>query len=338
MKNTYNSIVLSLIFALSSLCCFQNAYAGPFENGQAAYNSGQYAQAKVYWSKAAKNGHAEANYALGKLYEDGQGVTQSFNTAFGHYTQAGFKNHIPATYKVATYHYEGKSIAKSHSLAAIWFEKAADNGHADAQYHMGKMYDLGQGLPNNPEKSKNYYKKAASNGHAKAQSYLRQKGVTWPKGKTAPQPVARPSKSNTPKIQKPVTRKPPRNMDKAVSALFATKHLVIDGEKAYFTQDYALALEKFQQAANKGSSEAQVFLGRMYNDGNGVTKSYTQALKWFQKSATQNNAEAMYRIGINYAYGRGVEKSTSKAIFWFRKSSDLGYEPATNVLASFWKK
>jgi TPR repeat protein len=56
----------------------QPAAAGPLEDGQAAYNSGDYATALKLWHPLADQGVAAAQYNLGNIYGGGLGVPQNY--------------------------------------------------------------------------------------------------------------------------------------------------------------------------------------------------------------------------------------------------------------------
>ena len=86
--------------------------------------------------KAAARGDAEAQYNLGWMYSNGEGVP--------------------------------KNIAKTFE----WFQKAAAQQHADAQYNLGLMYRDGEGVTKDTIKAIEWFQKAASQGHAKAQFLL----------------------------------------------------------------------------------------------------------------------------------------------------------------------
>ena len=53
------------------------AWAG-LDEGAAAYIRGDYATAIREWRPLAKQGHAPAQFILGIMYEDGQGVPQDY--------------------------------------------------------------------------------------------------------------------------------------------------------------------------------------------------------------------------------------------------------------------
>ncbi|WP_148132454.1 tetratricopeptide repeat protein, partial [Neisseria sp. HMSC074B07] len=68
------------------------------------------AQAVQWYRKAAEQGLADAQYNLGMMYANGQGVRQDY------------------------------------AEAVRWFRKTAEQGLAEAQYNLGLAYEQGQGV------------------------------------------------------------------------------------------------------------------------------------------------------------------------------------------------
>ena len=62
----------------------------------------------------------------------------------------------------------------------------------------------------------------------------------------------------------------------------------------------AAALAQLQTAAQSGDANAQLWLGVMYNFGQGVPQDYAQALSWYRKAAEQGYADAQYNLGVMY--------------------------------------
>ncbi len=73
MKAILRSGFLALVFLLATAC---SENAGPYENGLAAYQRGDYATALHYWRPLAERGVAQAQNNLGLMYANGQGVPQ----------------------------------------------------------------------------------------------------------------------------------------------------------------------------------------------------------------------------------------------------------------------
>jgi len=68
--------LLASIFV--SLFPVASAVAGPYEDGVAAYERGDYAKAVELFRKAAEQGDAYAQYNLGQMYDKGKGVKQDY--------------------------------------------------------------------------------------------------------------------------------------------------------------------------------------------------------------------------------------------------------------------
>ena len=92
--------------------------------------------------------------------------------------------------------------------------------------------------------------------------------------------------------------------------------------------NYAEAAKWFRKATDQGNAEAQFNLGNMYKHGQGVEVNYAEAAKWFRKAADQGNAEAQLSLGNAYDDGEGVEENKAEAAKWFRKAADQGYAEA----------
>ncbi len=87
------------------------------------------------------------------------------------------------------------------------------------------------------------------------------------------------------------------------------------------------SLEQTRKLAEEGNAEAQYKMGRMYDEGLGVTQDYKEAAKWYRKAAEKGNAHAQYQMGTLCAQGKGVPKDRIEAAKWFGKAAQQGYEP-----------
>jgi TPR repeat protein len=72
------------------------AFAGPWEDGMAAYNRGDYVPAITVFRAMAKQGNAEAQNLLGVMYRRGQGVTRSSVRAFVWFSRAAARGNAKA--------------------------------------------------------------------------------------------------------------------------------------------------------------------------------------------------------------------------------------------------
>ena len=71
-------------------------------------------------------------------------------------------------------------------------------------------------------------------------------------------------------------------------------------------QNYAEAAKWYRKAAEQGDALAQLSLGSLYEQGQGVPQNYAEAAKWYRKAAEQGDALAQLSLGSLYEQGQGV--------------------------------
>ena len=134
-----NTLVLSIV------CLTTPAWAD-FKAGEKAYQQGDYATALREWQPLAKQGQAAAQYHLGLLYANGQGVP------------------------------------KDDAQARQWYEKAAVQEHAEAQASLGSLYDYARGGPQDFKMAVRWYRRSAEKGNDFAQRRLGLLYEQWGRG------------------------------------------------------------------------------------------------------------------------------------------------------------
>lgn len=103
---------------------------------------------------------------------------------------------------------------------------------------------------------------------------------------------------------------------------------------AYHQRGYRDALRLFQPLADKGDAEAQYYVGRMYEKGQGVSKDQEQVVRWYTRSAEGGYAPAQYRLAVGYAMGfAGLKRNDQEAVKWLQRSAEGGYKRAQKTLA-----
>lgn len=130
---------LSLRFAIAlvllSIACLVVPVWADYQAGMDAYNRRDYATALHEWQPLAEQGDARAQFSLGLLYENGDGVPRDY------------------------------------AKARRWYEKAAAQGEAKAQFYLGMQSAYGQGGPLDLVQAHMWYSLAAGNGNAHAPGY-----------------------------------------------------------------------------------------------------------------------------------------------------------------------
>ena len=95
-------------------------------------------------------------------------------------------------------------------------------------------------------------------------------------------------------------------------------------DAALIAGDYTTGVKLWKLLAEQGDASAQLNLGFMYRNGNGVLKDATEAVKWFRLSAEQGFQHAQNNLGIQYENGEGVLQDYAEAVKWYRLSAEQG--------------
>ena len=86
----------------------------------------------------------------------------------------------------------------------------------------------------------------------------------------------------------------------------------------------AAALQSLQEAAALGHPPAQLQLGELYKNGQGVDQDLSQARIWYERAASGGNILAMHRAGVMTAQGEGGSTDMNAAIAWFEQAANRG--------------
>ena len=107
--------------------------ADEFEVGVAAFYRGNYERAYVEFRLLAEQGHAPAQYWLGVMYADGQGVPQDDVEAVKWYRSAGEQGYAPAQSALGVRYATGRGVPQDYVTAYAWTNIAAAHGHTNAR-------------------------------------------------------------------------------------------------------------------------------------------------------------------------------------------------------------
>lgn len=149
-----------------SLCLLLLAWpglglAGPVDDGLEAYKRGDHAAAAALWRPSAEKGDASAEFYLGLLYRNGQGVPRNEAEATAWLRKSADQGYPPAQYSVAR-------STTQRAEAFDWYKKAAEQDYAAAQFTLGDIYDFGVLAPRNRAESLKLWRMAAERGYGPA--------------------------------------------------------------------------------------------------------------------------------------------------------------------------
>jgi hypothetical protein len=175
-----------------------------FRAGTQALRAGDIKGGVAALEYAAANGHAVAQWKLGRMYSEGEGVSRDDLRAFEYFRDVAdaHADDVPGTAQsrfvanafVALGQYYLSGIPKSSlkadpERAREMFNYAASYfGDADAQFYLGRMYYEGAGGPKDPRQAARWLGLAANKGQHEAQALL---GGMLFKGDVVPRQAAR---------------------------------------------------------------------------------------------------------------------------------------------------
>ncbi len=169
MKSLPRSLLLALALTTGAWVPVQ---AQTFEQSVAARERKDYRTAFAGFQKLAEQGNASAQFNLGLMYYDGQGVPRDMQQAAAWCRKAAEQGHAMAQGILGFMYDHGRGVPKDMQQAAAWYRKAAEQELASAQFNLGVMYADGTGVPKDDQQAVAWYRKAAEQGHASAQFSL----------------------------------------------------------------------------------------------------------------------------------------------------------------------
>jgi TonB family protein len=122
----------ALIAAICTPLCAQASV----ESGIDAYSGGDYARAIHDLLPLAEKGNGDAEYYVGLMYADGQGVLKNDATALNWLLQAAGNANAKAQQKLADIYAFGKGVSENDAVAAYWRWRAAATAATNAKNNL----------------------------------------------------------------------------------------------------------------------------------------------------------------------------------------------------------
>ena len=97
----------------------------------------------------AEEGDPMAQYELGIMYQNGEGVPQNYSKAVKWFRKAAEQGDSSAQYRLGLKYSVGHGVPQDYSEAVKWFRKSAEQGDAAAQLSLARIYDKGHGVQQN---------------------------------------------------------------------------------------------------------------------------------------------------------------------------------------------
>jgi TPR repeat protein len=190
----FGTLLNALLILLVVTATGGAAWAATFDDGRRAYRNGDYATALQIFHRLAERGNANAQDALGRMYDKGEGVAQDkaeasrwfqmadaerngltaynksdFATAMRIFRPLAERGQILAEYTIGMMYANGQGVPQDYAEALKWHRKAAEQGEPKAQFSVGVMYFKGLGTAKDPAEAFKWYLRAANQGEPTAQ-------------------------------------------------------------------------------------------------------------------------------------------------------------------------
>lgn len=146
------------------IVCLAAPVWADFKAGEEAYRHGDYAKALHEWQPPAEQGHADAQYHLGLLYANGQGVQKDDVQAWQWYEKAAVQGHAEAQANLGILYDYGRGVQQDFKVAVYWLRLSAKQGNDSAQRRLGFMYERGAGVQQDYVQAYMWYNLGIANG------------------------------------------------------------------------------------------------------------------------------------------------------------------------------
>ncbi len=316
--------MIKCIFPAMAVVVFSTISASSqnFEKGITAYQAMDYASALEEFFLLAEQGNAEAQYRVGMMYYNGEGVPKkqpSLGITFEKAENGDVSEQFMAGFLI-----EGKGLARHDIREAIhWYSKAAKHGDARAQFALANMYYNGVGVAQNYEEAMKWYAKAAEGGNTKATESLQYSQKYWDR---IPHEVKEQYKWNINEIRLGKEQ----------------EHFTADRMTNYGfgvpKDDINVAYKWFAKAAEQGHVQAQYNIGISFITGRGISSDFDKYIEWMTKAAKQGHAEAQISLGNYYFTISFSDKNAGeKSVNWYIKAAEQGHTGAQYILGKRYK-
>jgi uncharacterized protein len=269
--------------------------------------------------KTAETGDAQAQFELGRAYEDGKGVAQDDAHAVQWFRKSAEQGNAQAQNSLGVMFALGRGVPRDREEAVRWYKKAAKQGLTEAIYNVATSYYNGEGIGEDMSLAYAWMMAAQKRGDAQAADALQRMrdGLSnqvdagtfelaqlYRKGNEIPQDLP----AAVSFYLEDADHKPPLWFtDKARYELCL---LYVGGAGV---QDYGQAKSWCKKS---GSPFADMVLGRMAEKGLGGDKNPQEALDYYRKAAASNIAEGYMEAG-RLRMESGSHDGEKKAYFWY---------------------
>ncbi|MCS5710719.1 tetratricopeptide repeat protein [Candidatus Berkiella aquae] len=321
-----------------------------------------YVKSLHYATLAANQNNPEAQFFMALCFENGIGVSKDTKAAHRWYQRA-VNNGLPNAKSISAasstvnlekmfwpgateYQNALKELKKAdtHKKGIESLQLAAEHGHPLAEYQLAMQYLQGNDIAQDDAKALHWLSKSAEKDNHQAQSYLAwmsflglgaqantQVALNWFIAAKQPHDENDIQDSLQNKLAQ-LSSVPVRTQisdKKQQIANFQRGIDLIEMSENGSAEGIALVTK----AAEQNNIDAQLYLARLYEQGEKAPANSKMIFKWYEQAAIAGNADAQYALGWLYYHGQGVSKDSELAAQWFAKANRSGDTRANEAIA-----
>lgn len=259
-------------------------------------------EAAKWFEKGAKEGRVDSQIMFANMCYDGIGIQQNYQQSFKWYRKAAEKGEEIAQCKLGDCYYYGRGVDEDIVEAVKWYKKSAEKGDDEAQWKLGSCYYYGRGVNEDNVKAVKWYKKSVEQGNTAAKTDL---GWCYYCGYGV--------EKNIQKAKELLLDAVKKDDDLAMLRL---GHIYINDGNA------TRAIDWYKKAAEHGQSYANVCIGEIYRNGNGIKQNYAKAYNYFKKAADAEERDAQNYLSLMFLQGEHVQENDEKAFAYFQQAAE----------------
>jgi TPR repeat protein len=293
------------------------------------------ADAAEWFLKAANGGHVDAQFNLGRLCLDGRGVTQNSDKALAWIKLAATQSHTSALFLLGRMNENGQGTTKDPAVAYSLYEKAAKQGHPAAQYKLALMLRDGIGINVDKTESNKWFRVAESQGLPKPrdpQNPITPKDTQAESGPEGPAGPLPKVGSRENTVDEPIPAK--SNVTNPASPTTISKK-----PQHEFLRSPRAAKEFQEEQEEQKSDIASVEykIAENFAEGAVIAPNPQKAREYYQRSAEKGHAEALYKLGMEYlAPPSAGAPDPANAIVWLERAAAQGHPASQNQLGEIY--
>jgi len=142
MKKNRLSHVIAGILSVALIGLATPAWADAFDDAFNFYSSRDYGRARIMLKPLAQSGDIRAQFLLGRIYSEGEGVLKNDAEGIKWYSLAAYSGDIVSQLALGTMYVNGRGVPQDFVQAYGWFTIVSQNGSRDMVNQALEVRDL----------------------------------------------------------------------------------------------------------------------------------------------------------------------------------------------------